>query len=384
MSDTEEKRSSRGGNNNNTNTKQDDRSRRPTICIRNFKGACKWIEDSVFDCTGPGQADLCANAHKETAEHAGREFDHAADIGLALLNCKDPTVKKPEAPMKAENKTDATDELVWKKEADEHVKRKSKLENNKNRFFSIVWGQFADCLKNKVESADGHQSMHDTLDAFSLLKTIESMMCDFKEQKHAMCSLCMAKRNFHLLQQGRNMSTGKHCETFDNTVDVIEQHGATTMDDMLLTHDKEHQDTSAPGGDDAKKAQSRAKEKLLACAFLHGSDKERHGGLVTESENDCAKKDNRCPETSRAACDLLVNHKQQRGTRGGFSAGKRPTVSFHDDGESNIKRFNCGKMGHHANECPDKDKENETGQNHFAEGTEDEGTEDEDKVCFSF
>ena len=65
------------------------------------------------------------NAHKELAEHG--DFDYAADIRLALLNLKDPTIKKPAAPAKPETgETDATDELIWKKE----VKQKKAMKRS--------------------------------------------------------------------------------------------------------------------------------------------------------------------------------------------------------------------------------------------------------------
>ena len=105
------------------------------------------------------------------------------------------------------------------------------------------------------------------------------------------------------------------------------------LDDMSLPHDKECQDMSSPNDNDTKKAKEEAKEKFLAYAFLHGSDRERYGGLVTELENDYAKKDNRHRATLRGAYDLLVNCKQQRGARGGFNVGERPTVSFHNDSD---------------------------------------------------
>ena len=79
--------------------------------------------------------------------YAGKEFKVTMDTQTLIDDLVEPNVTAPDYPdtIKADDGSDKppnTDDVrMWEKKYDLFLKRETMFENNKNKLFSIIWGQ---------------------------------------------------------------------------------------------------------------------------------------------------------------------------------------------------------------------------------------------------
>lgn len=138
-------------------------------------------------------------------------------------------------------------------------------------------------------------------------------MFQFQSQRYSPLALHEAKRRFYLFSQNRHMTCQQYHETFKKNVEVIEYYGGelgkdTGLVDAALTTAGLTRANAAPG--QLQDAEDAAKERVLACAFLLGSDRVRYGKLLEDLENDYTLGRDSYPSTLQQAYTLLVHWKQ--------------------------------------------------------------------------
>jgi hypothetical protein len=188
--------------------------------------------------------------------------------------------------------------LICEKIITEYVKRESVLTENVKTVYSLIWGQCADIMRQKIESQIDYETTKEASDAIRLLNTIKSIMFNFQGQIYRPQALRDAKRRrFYLLTQERTMTCQAYLEKFQNSVEVIEHCGGDLgtetglIEAMLATASVPI--TRATGSPDVLKAAKKyAKEQYLACTFILGADCKRYGRLLENLENDFMQKTN--------------------------------------------------------------------------------------------
>jgi hypothetical protein len=112
------------------------------------------------------------------------------------------------------------------------------------------------------------------------------------------------------------MTCQHYYETFKNNVEVIEYCGGAVSKDpglvdaeLIAAGFTTHQEANATP-DQLHDAEDAVRERLLACAFLTGSDRIRYGKLLEDLENDYTQGKNNYPSTLQQAYNLLVHWKQ--------------------------------------------------------------------------
>lgn len=277
-----------------------------------------------------------------------------------------PTFTKPTDP--AAN-VSWTQVHIWEKQVNEHMKRGIILMENLETAYSLIYGQCSDALRAKLESRPNHAVIEGAADSIGLLKNIQTVTFQFQSQWYSPLALHEVKRCFYLFQQDRHMTCQQYQETFKNNVKVIKYcRGALSKDTGLvdaeltragLTH-------ANAGQGQLQDAENAARERVLACAFLFGSNRTHYGKLLEDLENDYTQGIDNYPPTLQQAYTLLVHWKQDPRnvvhlvgrvndgvaftnvrTDGGKSKGGRK--------KSEITCYRCGDKGHFAHECPSND-----------------------------
>jgi hypothetical protein len=110
--------------------------------------------------------------------------------------------------------------------------------------------------------------------------------------------------------------------------------------------------------EETKQASDVVRSKFLAMVFLYAVDKQRHGKLLDELENDFTKGTDKYPDSVTKAYNLVVNHKGQQHVVSCI-VNDSEAVSFANvdlkkapPDITTIKCYACQKMVHYASECP--------------------------------
>ena len=123
--------------------------------------------------------------------------------GQPLKKKEQYTIKILVAPVTTTTTTSNDfDTMVFNVEVDAYVKRKSMLEENTQKTYSLVLVQCTELLKRKINQSKGWSEASTKFDVHEIINTIKSLILKFEYQKHLNIYLHQAKTNFYTLHQG--------------------------------------------------------------------------------------------------------------------------------------------------------------------------------------
>ena len=149
-----------------------------------FKGACEELEGHYFDCSDYKQADKYTTTVKRLADYVGSHYKYGGDIRATLENKAEFIIAEPRNPV--QNNTKEEDipklaKLVFDKEVDACVKRKSILQENIQKSCSLVLGQSTPLMKSMLKSGKKWDNISQTQHMLRLLDGIKSITFKFEE-----------------------------------------------------------------------------------------------------------------------------------------------------------------------------------------------------------
>ena len=172
---------------------------------------------------------MFAKTTKEIAGYVGRTYKYSGDIRLVVENLEMVAIDMPKDPPEGATRTE---NRIWEKEVDEHVKWTAYLKKNICTLYSLlVWGQCSDIVQQRVEAMDTFGQMSTTGDGLMLLRAIKDVTYNFQSQKYLQHLLYESKRRFYILFQGRTTATQAYLEQFQNMIDVIQHSGGIIGED---------------------------------------------------------------------------------------------------------------------------------------------------------
>ena len=114
---------------------------------------------------------------------------------------------------------DLLESRIFDKEIDIYMNRRSTLDENIQKSYSLVLGKCTDLLKSKLKNINKWNVSLTTYDVLILIRIIRRITFKFYEQKYLPLALHQAKSNFYNIRQG-NLSNAEYQEEFNNVVDV--------------------------------------------------------------------------------------------------------------------------------------------------------------------
>ena len=238
-----------------------------------FEGRCEELSGHVYDYANARKAaDQFTKTTREICEYVGRTYKYGADTRTALESLAVPVFVEPLDPPADATRTQVR---MWEKEVDEHVKRQIILSENLKSAYSLIYGQCSDAMRVKLESRPNHETIESTADSIGLLENIRTVMYQFQSERYAPLALHDAKRRFYTFAQDKHTTCQQYHET-KNNAEVIEYcGGALGNDPGLIEAELTRVGVNRVAATDAQvvAAVAAAKERVLAYAFLAGSDR---------------------------------------------------------------------------------------------------------------
>ena len=206
-----------------------------------FLGDEKEMNGHVFRLTTEGGSAM--EYHKTIEQltgYAGKEFKFSMDMQSLIDDLVEPNMTAPVYPdiIKAEDGSDKPpntgDVRIWEKKYDLFLKREMMFENNKNKLFSIIWGQCTQSMKDEVTGIKGYLSRRQSRDCIWLIKEIKTAVQRFETTGHAHVAMHRAKQRYYNCTQGTNETISDYFNRFNAVVDVVQKHKGRIGDDRFL------------------------------------------------------------------------------------------------------------------------------------------------------
>ena len=266
---------------------------------------------------------------------------------------------------------------LWQQKCQAWVRRESTYDSNLQQAFSLILGQCTQAMKDRLSSLAHYEDIERESNALALLRETKTISFNYQAEKCTHLALIEALKSFNVLTQHPNMTNQQHLKKFKNSLNVIDHCGGQVgahpgpMSEKMIDMSIDPNNFSPQHFMVAYKT---VREEHIDTCFMHGSDKQRYGGLLQDYENSYIERVGRFSKTLTDAYNLLVKYKQDKCfvNVDRISDGDNflnPGEEEDKDGtalaqrnydKSKIKRHHCGEQGHFENECPNKKKKSRT------------------------
>jgi len=195
---------------------------------------------------------------------------------------------------------------------------------NGNRVYTLILGQCAHTLCNRVEAHPTWETVDASLDIIALLKLIQLCMQQGQSRKYDMHATHDAEYQFYHFYQGTNMSChdyyGRYKDITNTAILFGSDMGATHsyIDAVLKTTVT---DPKKPTESEIEAAITTARDRFLGMGLILHSDPRRYAGLIRDVKNQYMYGDIIYPETLPKAYDILINYKAERPPHGFENGG---------------------------------------------------------------
>jgi hypothetical protein len=275
------------------------------------------------------------------------------------------TAVDPKSPTPSESVA----EFIFKGE----IKRKSLLDDNIQKTFSLVIGQCTDLIQSKLKQQAAWATISSDQDAIALIGLIKTITFRFEDQKFLPLALYLSKASLYNLRQG-NMANHDYLQRFQNLVDVATSYNGQLHNQAIIdiVTERLHPNVAYDILSDPQKlvVQTASSDLYLATMFIHQSDRRRCGKLSEDLENSFTKGNDDYPSNLFSAYHLINEYKcwQPKSAAPDSSGvafsqkGKGKVDSNKDDSwQKKATCHHCGEIGHIRPNCPtlkdDGDKE---------------------------
>ena len=288
-----------------------------------FRGNCAELSGCIFDCSDYKQADTFVNTLKRISEYVGAEYKHGGDIRSSIINELKLVIPIPISPIivdpQALTPEEEVSRMIFKGELESYIKRKSVLDDNVQKTYSLVIRQCTDLLQSKLKQQAQWSTISHEQDAIALISLIKTITFRFEDQKFLPLALYQSKANLYQLRQ-HNMTNHEYLQRFQNLVDVATAYNGQMHDQAIVDIATER--FQAGVADDATRVtydalteaqklvvQTASSELYLATMFIHQSDRRRYGKLSEDLENSFTKGNDDYPNNLVSAYHLINEYK---------------------------------------------------------------------------
>ena len=122
--------------------------------------------------------------------------------------------------------------IIFDKDIDIYMNRRSTQDENVQKCYSLVLGQYTNLLKSKLKQIHEWHAASTTYDVLILIRIIRAITFKLDEQKYLPLALHQAKANFYNIRQG-SLSNEEYLKKFNNVVDIATAYNGQLHDQAI-------------------------------------------------------------------------------------------------------------------------------------------------------
>jgi hypothetical protein len=339
---------------------------RPPAHSEKFSGGKSELDGNYFDCSGYGQSNRFMKTVQKIADHIGQEYKGGGITRTEVMTQTKEVISAPRRPTAIPpDPMDVSDYQSAKKIMDYKVQNQIE---NRQKIFSLVWQQCTEALHAKIKAHRGYLTMERDLDGIELLRVIKLICFNIEDEKYSPQKVHETKAAFYALRQGRD-SDQNYQQKFMNTVEVIEQCGASLGEDPLiriLVCKNLGYDTGTLDTTEIAEITKVVRDYTLGTALILGADPTRYSGMIRGLKNASLAGRDEWPKNVTEAYNYLSKWEGEEANPN--SIRDHEALQFQTEGEgepperkpqpwhSKMTCRQCDKVGHIAYFCKAKVK----------------------------
>ena len=194
-----------------------------------FSGRESAMNGHIFDYTGERTPEKYIQTMRELVAHVGLTYkNYTTELkeGLENLVLADPI--EPANPPKG----DQVAFELWKMDLKEYREKLKAFANFRAGLYSLVLGQCTEALHEHLKSHHDFQAA--SQNGIALLVIIRSLIHTFEENRKLSDAIMDVKEKFYKFYQGRHMTLEQYHELFLAQVEVPDEVGITSEDEVLV------------------------------------------------------------------------------------------------------------------------------------------------------
>jgi hypothetical protein len=352
---------------------------KPVTKTEKFQGGKDELDGNYFDCTGYGQSDRFVKTVQKIADYVGQEYKVGGVTRTEVMGQAASIIRLPSRPVvtsttaadgtvttRTPDALDISDYQSEKKIADYQIQHQTE---NRQKVFSLVWQQCTESMQAKIKAHREYRVIEQDLNGIELLRVIKLICFNIEDEKYVPQKVHETKAAFYALKQGRD-SDQTYQIKFLNTVQVIEQCGASLGDDPLtrtmVCKDLGY-NISTTNANEISEISKRVRDYTLGAALILGADPERYSNMIRGLKNASLAGRDEWPKNVTEAYNYLSKwegdepaDRKVRDYEGtAFMNDKREPQPWH----AKMTCRNCNKKGHIAAFCEDAKEDKDTNTN---------------------
>jgi hypothetical protein len=202
-----------------------------------FKGEIAELNSHVYEMHNEvAKANQYQKTTKAISAYVNRTLKSGNDMMNMIDNMKDLDFNslKPKA---TSEQMDDVDKMILQQEVKDYVKRHKLYYRNRDKVFTIIWGQCSEALQAKLKGTKAFRTYNLIKCPLSLLKDIKQVALKFENVTFKAFAIYDAKMALAGFFQSKHDTLHEYCMKFKDLIDALEHYGAEIGTDIGLVRD---------------------------------------------------------------------------------------------------------------------------------------------------